>query len=48
MIPVLETERLYLRNLQEIDVEAIYDYRNAEECYAESIASYVYVIYGMK
>lgn len=33
MIPVLETERLYLRNLQEADVETIYEYRNAEECY---------------
>lgn len=30
---ILETERLYLRNLQMSDVDEIYDYRNNEECY---------------
>lgn len=29
---ILETERLYLRNLELADLEHMYDYRNCEEC----------------
>jgi RimJ/RimL family protein N-acetyltransferase len=29
---ILETERLYLRNLEVNDLDEIYDYRNNEEC----------------